>query len=125
MILATQQRKKKEFKKLKVDYQKEMESTESILIEEKKKVQKTEKAAKEAENAVKKAEKTAIELKQKLTAIEIRTQEAASRTLIEFYSSKEYEDALADTDVDAYQLRCKECKKQVCHLTPKLDPSSI
>ena len=56
---------------------------------------------------------------------ETRAQKATSRTLVEFQNSKEYEDELTDAGVGAYPLTFVECKKQVCHLMPKVDLSSI
>nr|XP_029122966.1 uncharacterized protein LOC114914572 [Elaeis guineensis] len=117
-----------------------MESAESALIEEKERVLKEEKkrvlkeekaaeetanVAKEAEKIIEKAEKTVVELQKKLMVIEIWAQEAASRVLIEFRESKEYEDELIDASADAFQLGFMKCEKQVHHLMPKLDLSSI
>ena len=122
-LVAQQRNKKEDFKKLKIDYQKEMESVESTLTKEKERVRKAKKAAKEVENAAKevenaieKAEKTIVELQEKLTVAETRAQKAASQVLVEFRKSKEYKDELVDIGMDAFQLKFMECKKQIHHL---------
>ncbi|XP_073114833.1 uncharacterized protein [Elaeis guineensis] len=109
--LEIQQKKDKEFKKLKADYQKEMESGESALNEERGKRQK--------------AEKSTQEMKDELSTIETQAQKAASRALIEFRESKEYEDELVKGSTDAYQLRFKDCEKAISRLQPKLDLSGL
>ena len=60
-----------------------------------------------------------------MTSVETRAQEAASRALIEFRKSKEYEDELADVGVAVFQLGFLKCKKQVHHLMPKMNLSYL
>ncbi|XP_073103080.1 uncharacterized protein [Elaeis guineensis] len=111
-FLESQQKKdKKEFKKLRADYQKEMESVKSALTKERGRRQEVEKAAKE--------------LKENLSATETRAQEASSRALAKFRESKVYEDKLSEASTDAYQLGFEDCKKAILRLQPKLDLSEV
>ncbi|EHA8590816.1 hypothetical protein COCNU_scaffold024833G000040 [Cocos nucifera] len=99
-----------EFKQLKVDFQKEMESVESALIEERSK----------GAELLEKLSATKEKLLAMESAVETRVREDVFQALVEFKEFKEYEEDLSINSMGAYQIEFYDCKKVVLWMHPKI-----